>query len=56
MAGEQLELDKGNVISADALKCAKELCLSGGLCSGCCEGFFQLHTDFAGFYSSFEFL
>jgi len=39
-AGEQLELDKGKVISADVLKYAKELCISGGLCSGCC-GFFS---------------
>lgn len=54
-AGKQLELDKGNVLSADVLKYAKELCLSRGLCSHCCD-FFQLHTDFADFCPSFEFL
>lgn len=45
-----------DVLSADALKYAKELYLSGGLCSGCCGGFFQLHKDFADFYSDLEFL
>lgn len=40
VAGEQLELDKRNVISADAFKCVEELCFSGGLYSGCCDFFF----------------